>query len=277
MNEGDIKTAAEAGSSAPTMFVMARENTRRVVALIREKIGPGDEWRAKCPDCAVGERTLNLPETVISSRPDLVLVWNDCPECRVRESLRVAGVPANLLHATLENWTVQVPEDAGVLTKARAFLASPVGFFVLASPEFGNGKSHVAAAMLRLTFEEGYRQTSKVRYITQAEILRGLRRKYDDARAEDLVATLAQVPFLVLDDFGVSAGGRDEQPALYDILSDRYAEKRPTVLTMNLSPDQFRGAIGARMASRLRESTFAWADVRGPGYRAGNRKNYLKG
>lgn len=271
------KTAAEAGSSAPTLFVWARDNTARVLTLIREKLGPGDEWRARCKVCGSGERTLDLAETVISSRPDLVLVWHDCPECRVREALKLSGVPENLTHATLENWVVQVSADASVLVKAREFLANPVGFFVIASPEFGNGKSHVAAAILRETFETGFRSTAKVRFITQAEVLRGLRRKYDDSRAEDMVRSLSNVHFLALDDFGVSAGGRDEQPALYDILSDRYAEKRPTVLTMNLSPDQFRGAIGARMASRLREATFAWAEVRGPGFRSGNRKNYLKG
>lgn len=266
-----IRTAYEAGAYAVAMFTHARENTKRVITLIREQLGEGDEWRTRCKACELGERVLDLAETVISSRPDLVLVWRDCPECRVREAMKLSGVPENLTHATLDNWVVQVPQDQMVLTKAREFMAHQIGFLVVASPEFGNGKSHIAAALIRARLT-----ATKARFITQAEVVRNLRRKYDDSRAEDVIRTLANVPFLALDDFGVSAGGRDEQPALYEILSDRYADKRPTVLTTNLSPDQFRGAIGARMASRLREATFAWIDVQGSGFRSGNRQTYLK-
>jgi DNA replication protein DnaC len=274
MNE-EPKTAAEASGTAPTIMVRAFENTKRVMALIRAKLGPGDEWESVCQDCEVGQRFLDVAETVISSRPDLELVWRKCPECRIREKLRGYGVPENLIGATLGNWTPSEQRDIQSLGRVAAFADRPKGFLILSSPEYGNGKSHLAVGILRSVYLTFRRNGVVVRFISQAQILESIRRRYDDPKAEDVKQTLAKVPFLVIDDVGVSGGGRDEGPALYDIISQRYDGLRPTVLTMNLSPEQFRDVIGARMASRLRQATNAWIDIHGPSFRAAKRNDYL--
>lgn len=238
-------------------------------------------FAAKKDTCdACGERvTINFRETVLRTGwgQELIPVWYECRECETRKVLVSAGVPENLMGASLSNWVVQAAEDYDVLRHALEFVERPVGFFIIQSPTFGNGKSHLAAGMLRSIFLTGFAPHNAIRFITNNQVLKGLRRRYDDKRAEDVVTVTGQVRFLVLDELGVSEGGKDEGPALYEILSERYARKRPTVITTNKSPDEIRGIIGERMVSRLRESTYAWVTVAGPGYRAEKRGAYLSG
>jgi len=253
---------------------VAWERSERMRSLITAELGPdASEWQRRCEVCGVETQRLDLTETTLASQDALTLVWMPCPECGVRERMARAGVPQTLLHATLDNWRVEDPRDARTLAKVREFVARPTGFLILASPDFGNGKTHLAVATLRTRITRGIRS----RMMTAGMFLRDLRRRYDDGRAEDVVEVAATVPFLVFDEFGVSVGGKDEQPTLHDIFNERYSERLPTVITMNLTPDQFREAIGPRMASRLREATFAWLNVHGPSFRAGNRQTYLRG
>lgn len=257
---------------------LARENTRRVEDLIRAhfNVPPGTDLAApaavtkSCEACG-GRVALNLAETVIASRPGLELHWDPCPECSVRSTLLHSGVPLNLIHCRFENWTIKDERDRPEFNKAVEFTRSWVGFLAIESPTFGNGKSHLAVAIARRAIEEGRR----ARFITQAELLRAVRDRYDDSRAENIVSALKRVPLLVLDDMGFSVGGRDETPTLHEVLAHRYGERRPTVMTMNISREQFRDAIGQRVADRLREATFAWAVIHGDSFRAGRRKTYL--
>lgn len=206
------------------------------------------------------------------SHAALTLVWDPCPECAMRVKLQESGVPANLSHAMLDNWRVQVPQDQGALVAAREFARLPAGFLILSGETYGNGKSHLAVAIMR----EVVRRRIGARFLTAAEFMRAVRKRYDDAKAEDVVANLKRVPFLVIDEFGATGGGRDEGPTFHELFDERYGDRRPTVLTMNLSTDTFRDAIGPRMANRLREATYAWATVHGPSFRAGNRTEYLR-
>lgn len=252
----------------------ARERSERMRRLITGELGPDPaNWSRKCEACGIGVQCLDLTETTLASREQLTLIWSACRECDVREKMVRSGVPMNLIHATLDNWRIEDPRDEATIQKVREFAARPSGFMILASPDFGNGKTHLAAATLRTRIARGIRS----RMMTAGMFLRDLRRRYDDGRAEDVVEVAATVPFLVFDEFGVSVGGKDEQPTLHDIFNERYSERLPTVITMNLTPDQFREAIGPRMASRLREATFAWLNVHGPSFRAGNRQTYLRG
>jgi len=281
MNDERIhKKAANACTTATTIFSEARKHTLRVMECIRERYGPGfgpaeDQWRIQCKACdSIGHIELNLAETVIYSKPSLTPIWLECRECRVREWMRLCGVPGTLLGSTVGNWEVRCEKDGTAADMAYKFASQPVGFLVLSSETFGNGKSHLAVGILRRFFDR-WKSARTVRFITQAEILRCIRRRYDDSRAEDVVQTLALVPFLVIDDVGVSSGGKDEKPALYEIISDRYADRRPTVMTTNHTPEEFRDMVGERMSSRLRESTYAWVTIHGSSYRAEKRNAYL--
>jgi DNA replication protein DnaC len=256
--------------------LLAKSLARReaVRPRIAELLGPDEaKWQRTCPVCEAAIQKLYLTGTGQTMETGFALVWDECRECWMRERLTAAGVPLNLVAASFDNWRVEHPDDQRVLAKAREFAqgSNAVGFLMLESPEYGNGKTHLAVAILRHRIGAG----SNGRMWTQAEFLRGIRRRYDDRHAPDVVDQAKATPLLILDDIGISVGGKDELPTLHEVLAYRYGEKRRTVLTMNIPPSEFRDVFGPRMASRLREATFAWNTIKGGSQRAGNRGNYL--
>lgn len=253
---------------------LARQRSERVRGLVAAELGSeGPEWQLECRDCRGGTRTLHLTETVVATGDGpLALVWNPCPECSIREDLRAAGVPGNLLTASLDNWRVEDPRDASALEKAREFAVGRTGNLILQSPDFGNGKSHLAVAVLREFLKRGVRG----RFWKQGEFLQHIRERYEDRTRENVVEVAKRTGLLILDDLGLSVGGRDEVPLLHDVLDHRYGNSKPTILTMNISPSQFSAVVGPRMASRLREALFAWTVIHGPSRRLKNRNAYLQ-
>jgi DNA replication protein DnaC len=84
------------------------------------------------------------------------------------------------------------------------------------------------------------------------------------------------VRLLVLDDAGLSAGGRDELPMLHEILDYRYGRKLPTVVTSNLPWDELRNLFSERMEDRLRQCSFEVLTFSGPSYRSQLRNQYIE-
>lgn len=202
-------------------------------------------------------------------------VYQQCKQCaedeRTRQrsdALREAGVfDGNLLHATLDNFVCRTDTDRSNLESARAFVARGKGFLLLLGT-MGTGKSHLAVAIMRA-------MSCRARFTTQAALLRRLRETYRDAKAEDVVETCKRVRLLVLDELGVSGGGKDELPMLHEILSTRHGERKPTVLTSNLAgEDELQEVLGERMNDRLRQSGFAKLYFRGESLRRTMRKEY---
>lgn len=258
-----------------TILEMALTRAARLREMIQARLGDGP-YVGNCDTCGEkGQRTLDMTETAVRTGNDgpLWLVWTPCVECWTRERLQRAGVPENLLPARLDNWQVTDERDGRALERVREFAQGSHAVLMIESPEFGNGKSHLAVGVMRAFIERG----RSVRFWTQARFLRDLRKRYDDRKAEDVVEAAQQCGLLVLDDIGLSVGGRDETPTLHEVLDERYGSKRPTVMTTNLQPEAFGEVIGPRMANRLREAMFGWIRIHGPSRRAGNRTNYLQG
>lgn len=83
------------------------------------------------------------------------------------------------------------------------------------------------------------------------------------------------VACLVLDEIGLSSGGRDELPLLHDILDHRHGNFLPTILTGNIELDTLRDVIGERMSDRLKESVFAILNFGGASHRSQARAGYF--
>jgi DNA replication protein DnaC len=197
-----------------------------------------------------------------------------CPTCEAErteaaqvERIHRAGVPQILCNATLENWIPETEADAAHLRQVRAFIQTRRGFLVMLG-ELGTGKSYLAAAITR--------HFANPHFIKQSELLRRLRQTYSDKAERDPVKQAQDANLLVLDEMGMSAGGRDELPMLHDILDHRYNERKPTVLTGNITLEQFKLVIGERMTDRLREAAFAILMFGGESHRHKAKKRYFE-
>jgi len=75
-------------------------------------------------------------------------------------------------------------------------------------------------------------------------------------RSWDIIDELCNIPFLVLDDFGIQRGTDWEMEMLYELVDARYSEKRFTVITTNQDLDEIKNLSGGRIYSRLVEMCY---------------------
>jgi len=183
-----------------------------------------------------------------------------------RERLHSCGVPDNLIHATFDNLKPE-SDAAGHVEDTKEFCNAGRGFLVMLGG-VGTGKSHLAVASFRF-FGNGW-------FIKHSSLLNALRATYRDRAAFDPIDRANSARLFVLDDVGLSAGGRDELPLLHQILDYRHGERLPTIITSNLSWENLRDFLGDRMADRLRESTFRVLTFTGTSQRSIARERYFE-
>lgn len=168
-----------------------------------------------------------------------------------RRALEALGLPAK---------DVSLIRSAALQdTQATLALKDPETLTVLSGGP-GCGKTTAAATWLwtQLADRANWQGTSydatfyggKMLFITAAKLSRWGR--YDDEKMDKLLTCQR----LVIDDLG--AEYLDEKGAylslLDEVINERYANKRLTVLTTNLDAEKFKARYGERIADRVRES-----------------------
>lgn len=150
------------------------------------------------------------------------------------------------------------------IAMAAEWLTNPNGAFgLLLSGLYGNGKTTLAKSIARLIEkyterEFGYSMRKVVKLFTAKQICRicgaaGDRTKDSNDRYERLFTE----PMIIIDDLGeepreVMVFGMIHTP-IVDIISERYAMQRMTILTTNLNADELREKYGERILDRFRE------------------------
>lgn len=239
---------------------MSKERRERYLELLKG-------W----PPTAVCKRHPNavVPLNEKESESLLTPTYGPCPGCEMDlENLRLheAGVPSNLLHATLDNWFPDDAQETHILATAKEFAARKRGFLIMLG-NVGTGKTHLAVGVMRCV--------RKPVMFTQSGLLRALRLTYGNSGASDPVEACRNADLCVLDELGVSVGGKDEYPMLHEILAYRHAEFLPTVVTSNLATDELRRTLGDRLTDRLREAAFKVLTFGGQSRRSRLRDQYL--
>ncbi len=97
------------------------------------------------------------------------------------------------------------------------------------------------------------------KFITAQEMLDAIQ-----ARKYDLLASLKKVKYLILDDIGTQVGGykgQDFIAAFEDLFTARHRQNLYTIMTGNISPEEFKKLYGERVASRFNEvGNYFWSD-----------------
>lgn len=191
-------------------------------------------------------------------------VYSPCEICQQESESRLHwsrfGLPQRVVDATFENYQHPRKDQAEARAKVMGWVdAGGIFLILLGTP--GTGKGHLAAAALK-AHGSGC-------FLTQADMLAQLRASYGAEGSQSTQAVMAKwkaANCLVLDEYGVSVGGKDEEPMLYNVLADRYDKSRPTIITTNLSPEEFKTSIGARLLDRIKSDLvlvqMAWDSYR---------------
>ena len=85
-------------------------------------------------------------------------------------------------------------------------------------------------------------------------------------RTWQIMKELSEMPYLILDDFGVQRGTEWEAEMLYDLVDARYAEERLTLVTTNKPLAEIQQLSDGRIHSRLVEMCYS-VDMEGDDYR----------
>jgi DNA replication protein DnaC len=190
-------------------------------------------------------------------------------EQQVREEQvrRGQGIPPLYLASTFDNLHDPRPSRA-VLSTCKHYATSAgqgtgMGLY-LWSPTNGNGKSHLAAAIL-MRYGDGF-------FVNALELMDALKDSFGTGEACRTYREAQMAALLVLDDVGAHQGGEWAETRFYRLINERVNNLLPTVYTSNYSPEQLEARVGARTASRIVGST-AIVHVDGPDHRRLRRRD----
>lgn len=229
-----------------------------------------------------------------SSRHICGSVWSSCPICsteqdarrraeqelaeqqaaadRLEKRLGRAGIPDRFRTRTLDSFNTPTAKEAHALRVARdyaAALADNIGrgkcLVLIGRP--GTGKTHLAVGIGLLAMESGY----VVLFTSVAQAIRRIKTTWSKNAPEteaDAIAAHVEVDVLILDEVGIQFGSDTEKNLLFEIINERYAARRPTMLISNLDIKGVTGYLGERVMDRLREDggevvVFDWDSYRG--------------
>jgi DNA replication protein DnaC len=131
----------------------------------------------------------------------------------------------------------------------------------------GIGKSHLAQALGHCAVRQGV----DVVFTSCAQLTQSLNAARATGLYERKLATLARVPLLIIDDFGLKPLRAPADEDLHDLISERY-EQAATIVTSNLDFEEWDQAfatnrlLASATLDRLRHNAYC-LELDGPSYR----------
>jgi len=160
------------------------------------------------------------------------------------------------------------------LQLAVAFADRPVDWLVFNSVAYGNGKTHLAAAIANYVADAG----EPVLFVVVPDLLDYLRASFSpssQARLDKRFDEVKNAPLLVLDDLGTESATAWAREKLYQLFNYRYSARLPTVITTAVAIEQLDPRLASRMLDGRRCAFFVLEapSYRGKGARARKRRN----
>lgn len=138
------------------------------------------------------------------------------------------------------------------------------GTVLVFSGKPGTGKSHLAISIAQAIM--GSNTALYTSAIDAVRMVRDTWRRDAERTESQVLAMLASIDLLILDEVGVQYGTEAEQVTLFDIIDKRYRDMMPTILLTNLNAAGMKQFLGDRSYDRLREGgiwvTFDWESQR---------------
>ena len=155
------------------------------------------------------------------------------------------------------------------LETAKSYAEQPKDWLVFNSVGYGNGKTHLAAAIANNLSDRG----EPVLFIVVPDLLDHLRAAFSPAsgvRYDKRFDEVKAAPILVLDDLGTESATAWAREKLYQIFNHRYSARLPTVITSATPIKELDPKLASRMLDDNRCKFFV---LEVPSYRGvGNNK-----
>lgn len=120
--------------------------------------------------------------------------------------------------------------------------------------EPGNGKTHLAAAIVNELSKKGY----IVVFQSVPELLQRIRSTFNSENKENetqIMRALLECDLLILDDIGAEKTTEWVEEKLFNIIDGRYRKELPTLYTSNWEPKELKNQVGKRSYDRMVETS----------------------
>ncbi|QTR47483.1 ATP-binding protein [Thiothrix litoralis] len=204
-----------------------------------------------------------------------VVCWvPDCPTCAQNRKLKAlssklvaVNVPKRFQHATFENYVCSNPAQQVAVDECRAYADDfqrnrDEGNCVVLYGNPGNGKNHLATALVRQVVEAGF----SALIITARDYLEEVWGK-DFSQKKALIAGFTGVDLLVIDEIEKTSSGKAAHDEFFALINARYLAELPTVVISNLPIKGIEAHMGEMAFDRLRQGDrrailFNWGSYR---------------
>jgi len=227
--------------------------------------------------CHVSEHgltSLNREASLQAGKPTYT-----CPACeqaaylaRASKRIETAGIPADVRHATLDNFVTERPEvmtgqglfqPSTFVEKARIFAAGGLRNIIFSGSP-GIGKGHLAAALAVLAIFKG----QSVKWAECARLFGEYHRAYSKDATEPVIENHTRPALLILDEICLRDLPADGEEILFAIIDRRQKAGRRTILLGNKPAKLTREWLGDRVSDRLKSGGLAfcygqWQSMRG--------------
>lgn len=228
-----------------------------------------------------------------TSRHIMARIWTRCPECtraaaakaetdrleaekaardaRWSRQLGDSCIPMRFRDRTLSRFAAENAGQQYALDFSTVYAAEfergHSGRCAVFIGEPGTGKTHLACGIALQAMAYG----ASALFTTVSKLARRVReaKSFDADETESAAIRIFVYPdLLIVDEVGVQSGTDAEARALFDVINDRYEQRKPTIFLSNLDLGGVQAALGARVFDRMREDggevvSFTWGSHRG--------------
>lgn len=142
-----------------------------------------------------------------------------------------------------------------------------IGTSIFMVGSVGTGKTHLGASMV---LEVINKHVMKAHFTTITKMLRRVRSTYQrdgNENEEMVIEYYTNRDLLVIDEIGVQSGSYHEHNTIFEIINERYADMKPTIILSNLGLNEIRTVLGERIVDRFKDGgavfSFDWDSFRG--------------
>lgn len=221
---------------------------------------------SRCPSCdSEIQREVDEQHAAIRSGKSKV-------DALIATHFHEAGIPKALSKSSLDNYRAVLAGQKTALAAARDFaygfeVQSETGRSMVFLGRTGNGKSHLAVAILRHIILKG----ATARYVTAFDLLAKLKASFAKNSTVTFDAMLDRYvtpDLLVLDEIGKQTSSDFDFSTIFGVIDRRYASQKPIIMISNLDETGFKTLMGEPIFDRLRDRggrlvRFNWESQRG--------------
>lgn len=174
------------------------------------------------------------------------------------------NIPPRYQKARAANLAIPETDMGNYSQKLEQCIRNPQSLLLLGKS--GRGKTYFLFALLHGLFAMGHIRHGDLRFFRCLDLDNALVEQYEQYRSNaNFIKTLAEVPLLAIDDFGLERDTPKAERDYYNLIDQRNSFERITIISSNILENELHKTYGERISSRLKE--YSIIDFNGPDLR----------